>query len=117
MQARLTFATALAADPEVLIVDEALSVGDARFQLRCFDRLRELRAKGCTILLVTHSTEQVGAFCTRAIILERGRKIADGDPDFVTRAYTRLLFAEEDARATDARLAEGASRAFGVGGW
>lgn len=117
MQARLTFATALAADPEVLIVDEALSVGDARFQLRCFDRLRELRANGCTILFVTHSTEQVGAFCTRAIILERGKKIADGDPDFVTRAYTRLLFAEEDARATDARLAEGASRAFGVGGW
>lgn len=119
MQARLTFATAVAGDPEVLIVDEALSVGDARFQLKCFDRIREMRARGCTVLFVTHSTEQVGALCSRAIILERGRKLADGPPDLVTRAYMKLLFGSdaEPAARHDAGLLEDDARAFGTGAW
>lgn len=97
MQARLTFATAVAATPEVLIVDEALAVGDARFQLRCFDRIREMREAGCTILFVSHSVEQVTGLCTRAMLLEKGRLLEFGDPGFVTRAYHRLLFGTKDS--------------------
>jgi lipopolysaccharide transport system ATP-binding protein len=97
MQARLTFATAVASTPEVLIVDEALAVGDARFQLRCFDRIREMRDAGCTILFVSHSVEQVTGLCTRAMLLERGRLLEFGDPGFVTRAYHRLLFGQQEA--------------------
>ena len=95
MQARLTFATAVAITPEVLIVDEALAVGDARFQLRCFDRIRQMREAGCTILFVSHSVEQVTALCTRAMLLEKGRLLEIGTPDFVTRAYHKLLFGQQ----------------------
>ena len=95
MQARLTFATAVAVTPEVLIVDEALAVGDARFQLRCFDRIRQMREAGCTILFVSHSVEQVTALCTRAMLLEKGRLLEIGTPDFVTRAYHKLLFGQQ----------------------
>jgi len=97
MQARLTFATAIAGDPEVLIIDEALAVGDSRFQLKCFDRLRAMRDRGCTVLFVTHSPEQATALCSRAIVLERGQVFSDGPPDLVTRAYHRLLFADKPA--------------------
>jgi len=92
MQARLTFATAIAVDPDILIVDEALSVGDARFQLKCFDRLRLLREQGRTILFVSHSVELVTNLCDRALLLERGRLLEDGPTADVTAAYHRLLF-------------------------
>jgi len=108
MQARLTFATAVAATPEVLIVDEALSVGDARFQLRCFDRIREMRDQGCTILFVSHSMEQVTNLCDRALLLERGRLVSDGDPAEVTRAYHRLLFGASDRPAAAGGVAPSA---------
>lgn len=95
MQARLTFATAVAITPDILIVDEALAVGDARFQLRCFDRIRQMREAGCTILFVSHSVEQVTALCTRAFLLEKGRLIESGEPSYVSRAYHRLLFGQK----------------------
>lgn len=119
MQARLTFATAVASTPEVLIVDEALAVGDARFQLRCFDRIREMRDAGCTILFVSHSVEQVTGLCTRAMLLERGRLLEFGDPGFVTRAYHRLLFGQQEsaaAAATSSPAGDGA-HAMGTGSW
>lgn len=120
MQARLTFATAVASTPEVLIVDEALAVGDARFQLRCFDRIREMRDAGCTILFVSHSVEQVTGLCTRAMLLEKGRLLEFGDPGFVTRAYHRLLFGQQEragaSAATAAPSADGA-HAMGTGSW
>ncbi|HMN95830.1 MAG TPA: ABC transporter ATP-binding protein [Phycisphaerales bacterium] len=92
MQTRLSFATAVAVDPQVLIVDEALSVGDARFQLKCHDRFRDFRRDGRTILLVSHSSEQVTAICDRAILLEHGRLVEEGDAAEVTRRYHRRLF-------------------------
>ena len=108
MQARLTFATAIAVDPDILIIDEALSVGDARFQLKCFDRLRELRERGKTILFVSHSVELVTNLCDRALLLERGKLLADGPTAEVTAIYHRLLFGGGEAGAA---VAEAATRA------
>lgn len=92
MQARLSFSTVMVADPDVLIVDEALSVGDAKFQLKCFDRFQDLRARGKTILLVSHSTQTITSFCDRAILLDAGRIACDADPNEVAKIYHRLLF-------------------------
>jgi lipopolysaccharide transport system ATP-binding protein len=92
MQARLTFAVATAVDPDVLIVDEALSVGDARFQLKSFDRLRQFRRQGKSILLVSHSIDQVVSICDHAILLERGSVFAKGEPGVVGNVYHELLF-------------------------
>lgn len=117
MQARLTFATAVAATPDVLIVDEALSVGDARFQLRCFDRIREMRDQGCTVLFVSHSMEQVTNLCDKALLLEGGRLVASGAPGEVARRYHQLLFGKgRDAAAELAAAAPGAP-APSAAGW
>lgn len=94
MQARLTFSVAISVDPDILIVDEALSVGDARFQLKCFSRLQQLRAKSTTILLVSHDTNTITALCDRALILENGRVYAEGDGKQMSVAYHNLLFGE-----------------------
>jgi ABC-type polysaccharide/polyol phosphate transport system ATPase subunit len=89
MQARLTFAVATCVDPDILIVDEALSVGDAKFQLKSFDRIREFKRRGKSILLVIN---QVVSICDRAILLERGRIHADADPNKIGHVYHELLF-------------------------
>lgn len=125
MQARLTFATAVATIPDVLIVDEALSVGDARFQLRCFDRIRQMREQGCTILFVSHSMEQVTSLCDRVMLLERGRLVAAGSVAEVTRQYRKLLDAPRAAPAAGAPVAaragggqgDGLEAATGSGEW
>ena len=92
MQARLTFSVATCVDPDILIIDEALSVGDARFQLKSFDRLREFKRRGKSILVVSHSINQLVSICDRAILLDRGRLLMDGDPNAVGNAYHELLF-------------------------
>lgn len=92
MMMRLAFAVQTVVEPDLLIVDEALSVGDARFQKKCFDRLESLRELGTTILFVTHDTGAVVRLCTRAIILENGRICGDDAPSVVARQYHRLLF-------------------------
>lgn len=101
MQARLTFATAVTVNPDILIIDEALSVGDNRFQLKSFGRIQEFRKAGKTILLVTHSMGSVTSFCDRAILLERGRVIADGVPARVTSIYHHLQFGDLDDMALE----------------
>lgn len=93
MQARLTFAVATCVDPDILIIDEALAVGDARFQVKSFDRVREFKRLGKSILLVSHDMNQIASICDRAILLERGRVIADGSPQKVCNIYHELLFA------------------------
>lgn len=92
MQARLTFSTAISIDPDILIIDEALSVGDARFQAKCFRRIQELREKNATILLVSHDANAITSCCDRAMILESGEVYADGSPKAMTAAYHKLLF-------------------------
>lgn len=92
MQARLTFAVATAVDPDVLIIDEALAVGDARFALKSFDRVRDFRRRGKAILLVSHDINQINSFCDRAILLDRGAVRTIGDPAAVGKIYHELLF-------------------------
>lgn len=80
MYVRLAFAVAVHVDPDILLVDEVLAVGDEPFQRKCMDRIRGFQHEGRTIVLVTHSLDQVAELCDRAIVLESGRMIADGDP-------------------------------------
>jgi lipopolysaccharide transport system ATP-binding protein len=87
MLARLAFAVATDVNPDILLVDEALAVGDERFQMKCHDRIEAFRQAGKTVLLVSHTLEQVRINCARAIWIHRGRIIEDGDSAAVTAAY------------------------------
>ncbi|RRV08488.1 ABC transporter ATP-binding protein [Pseudomonas sp. v388] len=99
MAVRLAFAVQAQVDPEILVVDEALSVGDARFQAKCFERLRQLKENGTSILLVTHSSEQVVTHCSRAILLEKSRIEMIGESRPVINRYTDILFGREKSVA------------------
>jgi len=88
---RLAFAVAIHVDPEVLVVDEALSVGDAKFQAKCFQRMGDIRNAGGSILLVTHSAEQVAHFCSRALLLDEGELRADGKTTDTLALYVNRL--------------------------
>ncbi|MCA1815118.1 MAG: Wzt carbohydrate-binding domain-containing protein, partial [Acidobacteria bacterium] len=83
--------------PEVLVVDEALSVGDTIFQHRCVRRIKEMQAAGATILFVSHDPTLVRAICSRAILLHRGEMLADGEPKDVLNRYQRLIMSREEA--------------------
>jgi len=113
MYMRLAFAVSVQVEPDVLIVDEALAVGDIAFQYKCFRRLDELKARGVTILMVTHAMGTVLEHADRAILLERGRLLRD-DRDLlsVVADYERLLrgMARADAAADDRSSAGGAGR-------
>ncbi|MBV8550179.1 MAG: ABC transporter ATP-binding protein [Acidobacteriaceae bacterium] len=87
MYMRLAFSVATEVDPEILILDEILAVGDLPFQNKCFDRLRAFRASGKTILLVTHSMGNIVDFCDRAILMDHGRMMLDGSPKEVVEAF------------------------------
>ena len=95
MQARLTFATAVCVDPDILIIDEALSVGDARFARKSFAQMEEFRKEGKTILLVSHNSNQVASFCDYGLILEHGRVYDSGEPSRLRGVYYNLLFGKE----------------------
>ena len=95
MFVRLAFAVAINMNPDILIVDEALAVGDVRFQRKCFRRLDELKASGVSILFVTHSTESVITYCDRAIMLDAGELVVSGRPKDVVQSYLEKMFATE----------------------
>ncbi len=95
MQARLAFALATALRPELLIVDEVLSVGDSYFQHKSFARIRDFRKQGTTILFVTHSLGDVREICDRVILLDKGRVLKDGAPDEVIDYYNAMIAAKE----------------------
>lgn len=99
MQARLTFATAISVNPEILIVDEALSVGDAAFQAKCYARIQQFRAEGGTIFLVSHSDNAITQFCDRALLLDHGKLIMDAPPREVTMAYCDMLWGRKNLTA------------------
>jgi len=91
MYTRLAFAIATEVDPEILIVDEILSVGDAGFQQKSFARIQDFRQAGKTILFVSHSMPLVVAHCDRAVLLENGSVVADGEPPEVAALYEGLV--------------------------
>ena len=98
MQVRVAFAVATAFTPDLLIVDEALSVGDSYFQHKSFDRMRRFREEGTSIMLVSHSLADVKSLCDRAILLERGRVMKDGRPDEVVDYYNALIARKENEK-------------------
>ncbi|MGE3297444.1 MAG: ABC transporter ATP-binding protein [Porticoccaceae bacterium] len=91
MFVRLAFSVSTALEPDLLIVDEALAVGDVGFQARCLDRLEQLIEQGASILLASHDLQLIKNYCTGAICLDRGRVIAEGDPETVTERYYHLM--------------------------
>src|SRR3954468_5242494 len=97
MYVRLAFATAVATEPQILIIDEALSVGDAVFQHRCLRRIKQMQENGATILFVSHDPSAVKALCSRAILLNGGRVDTDGAPSEVLNRYQGLIMEREDA--------------------
>ena len=90
MQVRLAFSIAIRAQGNILLLDEVLAVGDAAFQQKCNNYFSKLKDDNQTVILVTHSMENVRKFCTRAILIENGEIIKDGDPNEIADAYTKL---------------------------
>ncbi len=91
MFARLAFAVAINVNPDILIVDEALSVGDTRFQLKCIEKMKELKDRGTTILFVSHATEQIKRFCSRTIWLKDGVVFQDGEASQIVDLYDNFM--------------------------
>lgn len=100
MYARLAFAVATALDPEILVIDEILSVGDVFFQARCMRKLDEFRERGGTVFFVTHDTYSVERICTRAIVLDKGRKVFDGGTADAVNVYYKMSREEPAAAMT-----------------
>jgi len=94
MYMRLAFAVATEVDPKILLVDEILAVGDTGFQEKCFERLRKFRASGKTILLVSHSMNDIQEHCERVLLLDQGSIMVDGAPEEAITAYKALIGAE-----------------------
>ena len=105
MQMRLAFSVATAQRPDVLIVDEALSVGDAYFQHKSFDRIRKYRDQGTTLLLVSHDKGSIQAICDRAVLLSSGRLAMEGDPEAVMDFYNAML-ADRENHKVEQRVQE-----------
>jgi len=91
MYVRLAFAVAVHSNPEILLVDEVLSVGDAFFQEKCLAKMHEFQRQGVTIVVVSHSLPVIEAFCERAIWLEHGRVVSDGPAREVVRQYMETV--------------------------
>ena len=96
MVVRLSFAVAINVDPDILIIDEALSVGDELFQRKCFSRIETIRANGATILFVSHSSSAIVELCDRAVLMEAGEKLSVGAPKQIVGCYQKLLYAAVD---------------------
>jgi len=90
MYMRLAFAVATEVDPDILLIDEILGVGDAGFQEKCFDRLQQFRGRGKTILFVSHNMASVRRFCDRVLLIVKGELLADGPTDLVISQYEQL---------------------------
>src|SRR6266513_4026882 len=88
---RLAFSIAARVEPDILIIDEALAVGDAVFQHRCLRRIKELHERGTTVLFVSHDAAAVRALCSRAILLSAGRVVEDGKPTEVLNHYQKMV--------------------------
>ncbi|MCI8605754.1 MAG: ABC transporter ATP-binding protein [Hungatella sp.] len=97
MFVRLAFALAINVEPEILIVDEALSVGDVFFQSKCYRRMEEIRQRGTTILMVTHDMGSIIKYCDRVVLLNKGNFVAEGAPGHMVDLYKKILANQMDA--------------------
>lgn len=111
MFVRLAFAVAINIEPEILIVDEALSVGDVFFQAKCYRKFEEFKEMGKTILFVSHDLSSIGKYCDRVVLLNKGRKLAEGDAKEMVNLYRRVLVnqyedpeEQEDNRTNDSDM-------------
>ena len=94
MYVRLAFSVATEVDPNILVIDEILAVGDEGFQQKCFERIQNFKRAAKTIVLVTHAMSQIEKYCDRAILLEKGATVADGTPAEVTALYRSSMALE-----------------------
>jgi lipopolysaccharide transport system ATP-binding protein len=120
MQVRLAFSVAIQADAGILLMDEVLAVGDARFQEKCFDVFSRYKRDGRTIVLVTHDLHSVNLYCDRALLLDHGRLLADGAATEVTAQYRRMVGAQSeaaDAKAEAEAVGEGEPPTPGAARW
>ena len=97
MFVRLAFALAINVEPEILIVDEALSVGDVFFQAKCYRRMEEIRKNGTTILMVTHDMGSIIKYCDKVVLLNKGEFIAEGQPGHMVDLYKKILANQMDS--------------------
>ena len=104
MFVRLAFAVVINMNPDILIIDEALAVGDVRFQRKCFRRLQKIKEEGTSILFVTHSTDSVLRFCDRAIMLDDGELQMTDSPKEVVQAYLEMMFSSDTTHTKVSRL-------------
>ena len=107
MQVRLAFSVAIQANAQILLMDEVLAVGDARFQEKCFDVFARYKREGKTVVLVTHDIGSVNLYCDRALLLDHGRLLADGAPGEVTGRYRRMMGAVSEAEDSQAEAETG----------
>ncbi len=105
MFVRLAFAVAINIDPEILIVDEALSVGDVFFQAKCYRKFEEFKAQGRTILFVSHDLSSIARYCDRVILLNKGVKLEEGSPKQMVDMYKQLLVGQDPAKAEEEKPA------------
>jgi hypothetical protein len=115
MQARLAFAVAVSVEPDVFVIDEALSVGDVLFQERCFRRIRQIASSGATVLFVTHSYPLIYELCDRGLLLHKGQLVVDDVPKKAGFAYEKLIAEERGQRPVDVSLGSGAGPEQGPG--
>jgi len=107
MQMRVAFSVATARRPDVLIVDEALSVGDVYFQHKCFNRIREFRKQGTTLLIVSHDKGAIQTICDRAILLDSGKIAKQGEPEAVMDYYNAIIAQKENSKIEQITLDTG----------
>jgi lipopolysaccharide transport system ATP-binding protein len=112
MYVRLAFAVAAHLEPEILIVDEVLAVGDYDFQRKCLGKMKDVRTEGRTVLFVSHNMTAVNNLCARSILLEKGKIMADGPSADVTRTYLRMSQTRTQSRWQFAGPADGSKRAY-----
>lgn len=98
MYVRLAFAVAIAVDPDILVVDEALAVGDEAFQRKCFARIKDMQDKGATILFVSHAAQTIIELCDHAVLMDQGEVLCEGEPKDIITGYHRLIFSAKEKR-------------------
>lgn len=117
MQMRLAFSVATAVRPDLLIVDEALSVGDAYFQHKSFNKIRQFREQGTTLLLVSHDKQAIQTICNRAILLIAGQLAMEGEPESVMDYYNGMLADRENNKVQQQKTSDGKIQTVsGIGG-